>query len=114
VRIEKATLQIDDEWSNGGVAGIEQQNLVSCNYGFNVLQIDHNRSVSAKNGGGIREQRVQYAKVSSWKASAVHDVVFPASTTCVPPWLSISSHARMPIPFLLACPGNPVSLSLSC
>ena len=45
--------------------------------GLDVLQVDDDGPLTAKKGGRVGEERVQYAEVTGGKAGAPHDGVLP-------------------------------------
>lgn len=75
VETQEPSLKLFNKGSNRGIFGIEQENLLACDYGLYVLQIYHYCSLSTQHRRRVREKRVEDAKVSGGQTSPPHDRV---------------------------------------
>lgn len=78
-------LELPNKRGHRWVPGVEQQHLLGSDDGLNVLQVDHDGSLSTQHSRRVREQRVQDPKVPRWQARAPHDGVLAGlDNLCLP------------------------------
>lgn len=73
----EAALELVDEGDDGGIPGVEEEDLLGGDDGLDVLEVDDDGALAAEDGGGVGEERVEDAQIAGWKASAAHDRVLP-------------------------------------
>lgn len=70
-------LKLINKGNHRRILGIEQENLLRRNDRLNMLQIDHNRPLTAEDGGGVGEERVEDPEIAGRQPGPPHDGVLP-------------------------------------
>lgn len=73
----EAALELGYEGDDGGVLGVEEEDLLGGDYGLDVLEVDDDGALAAEDGGRVGEERVEDAQIAGGKASAAHDRLLP-------------------------------------
>ena len=118
---EDPGVELFDERGDGGVAGVEEEDLVGGDDGFDVLQVDDDGPLTAQHGGWVGEERIEDAEVAGGEAGASHDGVLPGLHHLLLPGGVQEQPCPHPRPLLPAyrirrppnSNSNPISLSLS-
>lgn len=70
-------VKLINKGNDGRILGIEQENLLSSNDGLDMLEVDDNGPLTAENGGGIGEERVENPEIAGRQPGPPHDGVLP-------------------------------------
>lgn len=73
----EAALELVDEGDDGGILGVEEEDLLGGDDGLDVLEVDDDGALAAEDGGGVGKERVEDPQIAGGKASPAHDRVLP-------------------------------------
>lgn len=71
----EAALKLLDEGGDGGVTGVEEEDLVGGDDGLDVLQVYHDRPLTPQHRRRVRQQWVQYPEITRRQSRPPHDRV---------------------------------------
>lgn len=85
VVVAEAALELVNKRGDGGLAGVEEEHLLSGDDGLDVLQIYHHRPLPSQHRRRVRQLRSQYPQVPHRKLRPAHDRVLPGLHHLRPP-----------------------------